>query len=240
MSTLELIYDLDCPNVAETRALLARTLGKLGLPAEWQEWERYAPESPAYSASYGSPTILVDGGDVAGMSPSDDANSCRLYANEDGQLQGVLSAEMLTARLTEDGAMPEADKGRRGLLAVVPFIGFASLPGLTCPACWPAYAGLLSSIGIGFFDYTPYLLPAMAVSLPVAVFSLGFRAKRRRGYLPLAIGVLAAAVVIVGRFIFLSSEAMYAGIALLATVSIWNSWPFKKAGCTSASCCSSE
>jgi hypothetical protein len=36
---------------------------------------------------------------------------------------------------------------KRNLLAV-PGMGVAFLPKLACPACWPAYAGLLSGQGV--------------------------------------------------------------------------------------------
>jgi hypothetical protein len=38
---------------------------------------------------------------------------------------------------------------KQNLLAV-PGIGLSLLPKIACPACWPAYAGLLSSLGLGF------------------------------------------------------------------------------------------
>ncbi len=36
---------------------------------------------------------------------------------------------------------------KHGLLAL-PGVGVSILPKLACPLCWPAYAGLLSSIGL--------------------------------------------------------------------------------------------
>ena len=47
---------------------------------------------------------------------------------------------------------------RLQLAALLPAIGAALLPKLTCPACWPAYAAVLSALGVSFVDYTPYLL----------------------------------------------------------------------------------
>jgi hypothetical protein len=57
---------------------------------------------------------------------------------------------------------------KRNLLAM-PGIGMALLPKLACPACWPAYAGLLSTLGVGFLGSTKYLLPLTATFLFVAV-----------------------------------------------------------------------
>jgi len=56
---VELIYDADCPNVAETRANMLQAFAAAGLNAKWTEWERSSPSSPAYVADFGSPTVLV-------------------------------------------------------------------------------------------------------------------------------------------------------------------------------------
>src|SRR2546427_12053208 len=54
----------------------------------------------------------------------------------------------------------------------VPGIVAALLPSLTCPLCWPAYAGVLSSLGVGFVGTTAYLLPLTATFLAIAVGAL--------------------------------------------------------------------
>ncbi len=107
-------------------------------------------------------------------------------------------------------------------------ISVALLPKIGCPACWPAYAGVLSSLGIPFINYTPYLMPLLSIFLAIALFSLGFRARRRRGYKPFILGILAAAIIMVGKFVFDFDQVMYGGVALLMSASIWNSWPLKK------------
>lgn len=119
-----------------------------------------------------------------------------------------------------------ASKLRR-TIAMLPAIGMALLPKLTCPACWAAYAGLLSSMGVGFINYTPYLFPLTALFLVIAVASLGYKAKRRRGYLPFVLGIISTVIIIVGKFIFESDVALYVGIAILMGASLWNSLPKK-------------
>lgn len=109
--------------------------------------------------------------------------------------------------------------------ALVPAIGVALLPKLTCPACWPAYAGLLSSLGIGFVDYTPYLVPFTLVFLAISLGTMVYRAKSRNGYGPLSLGLLAGTVLMIGKFVFDSDAAMYVGLAVLVVASLWNSWP---------------
>lgn len=74
---------------------------------------------------------------------------------------------------------------------------------------------------------TAYLLPLTVFSLVLALAALGFRASRRRGYGPFAVGILAAVLLLVGKFVLESDLAVYAGIASLIGASLWNSWPKK-------------
>lgn len=88
-------------------------------------------------------------------------------------------------------------------LAVVPGIGVSLLPKLMCPMCWPAYAGIVSSLGLGFLIPTKYLLPLTIVALALTTAALGYRASERRGYGPLSLGVIAAAMILAGKFYWL-------------------------------------
>jgi hypothetical protein len=99
MRTIELIYDQDCPNVDAARAVLRQALHRAGLAVEWKEWDRGDPESPEYTRQYGSPTILVDGRDVAGAGTESDANCCRVYSRPDGRLNGVPEADAVLQAL---------------------------------------------------------------------------------------------------------------------------------------------
>jgi hypothetical protein len=66
MRRIELIYDMDCPNVESARGVLRDALAAEGLESEWAEWDRESGDSHEYAREYGSPTILVDGRDVSG------------------------------------------------------------------------------------------------------------------------------------------------------------------------------
>jgi hypothetical protein len=68
-------------------------------------------------------------------------------------------------------------------------------------------------------------MPLTAMFLVAVLATLAWRAKTRRGYAPLALGALATAIVLIGKFLFDSDAATYAGIALLVGASLWNSWP---------------
>src|SRR6266404_7745868 len=76
---VEFIYDADCPNVAAARSLLIHAFTKTGASARWREWERSASDTPDYAKNYGSPTILVDGKDVTGLTQEARAANCRVY-----------------------------------------------------------------------------------------------------------------------------------------------------------------
>ena len=110
-------------------------------------------------------------------------------------------------------------------LLTMPGIGVALLPKLICPLCWPFYAGIVSSIGLGFLIGTTYLLPITSASLALTLAVLSFRAKQRRGYGPLWLGLTASAVVLLGKFYFESPRTAYAGVAVLVAAAVWNAWP---------------
>ncbi len=113
------------------------------------------------------------------------------------------------------------------IMALPSFIasGAAALPVLTCPACWPLYAGLLSALGLGFIDYTPFLLPVTAVLLVISLVPLAWKARQRRGYKPLLAGMAGAAAILGGKFGLDNQPLYYAGIAILLAASLWNIWP---------------
>jgi hypothetical protein len=84
-------------------------------------------------------------------------------------------------------------------------------------------------MGLAFLLQTAYLLPLTLATLLIAVAALGVRATRRRGYGPLAVGLVAAVLVVVGKFLLESSFLTHGGITLLIAGSVWNSWPKRSA-----------
>lgn len=113
---------------------------------------------------------------------------------------------------------------KQGLLAL-PGVGVSLLPKLACPACWPAYGGLLSSLGLGFLISAEYLLPVTAAFLVLVLAALVFRAGDRRGYGPFLIGGIAAFGVLAGKFLWRSNATVYSAVGLLVIASLWNAWP---------------
>ncbi len=118
----------------------------------------------------------------------------------------------------------------------VPGIGVAMLPKLLCPLCWPLYAGVVSSFGLGFLIGTTYLLPITSAFLVVTLAVLGFGAKKRRGYRPLLLGAVASAAVLIGKFYLDSNPLVYGGVGLLVVASLWNALPRRKETAVCPSC----
>jgi hypothetical protein len=220
---IELIYQQSCPNVAATRTALREALRRTGRTPVWTEWERDAPGAPAHARLNGSPTILVDGRDVLGAVPGDGGESCRLYG---GGREGVPPVIAIVAALESAG---RTRSGWSRALAVMPGTGLALLPVGACPACWPAYAGLLGSLGLGFLLKTSDLLPVTGGFLTAALLPLGYRARERHGLGPLGLGMAATGTALLGKFAFGSSAILYLGLALLIGASIWNTRPLAAA-----------
>jgi hypothetical protein len=173
---------------------------------------------------------LVDGKDVTGAPPGDSA-SCRIYVGS--EVRGVPPLDAIIAALRPS---PPSPSGNAASLAVIPGALLSILPVVSCPSCWPAYAGVLSSLGVPFLMDASWLLPLTAGALLLALVGLGFRARRRHGFGPLALGALAATGILLGKFAFGLNIAIYLGTALLVAASVWNSWPRKQAACDACAC----
>ena len=102
------------------------------------------------------------------------------------------------------------------------------------------YAGLLSSLGLGFLLDTAYLLPFTAAFLLLALGALAYRAKTRRGYGPFVLGIFAVSIALIGKFAFLSDPLSYVGLAVLVGASLWNAWPRKVATVLSCPRCAQQ
>lgn len=124
--------------------------------------------------------------------------------------------------------MTKAGSSWKHTLMTLPAVGVALLPKLACPACAPAYAAVLSSLGLGFLTSGPYLFPVILVGLSIALIGLAFRAKSRRGNRPFALGLVGAALVLVGKFGVEAAAVMYGGLSFLVIASVWNSWPLRR------------
>lgn len=135
------------------------------------------------------------------------------------------------------------ERGRSGwfrTLTVLPGAGMSLLPIGACPACLPAYTGLLSALGLGFLLDATYLFPVTGSLFAIALATLAHRARSRRGYGPLGLGITAASVALLGKFALSSDSLLYVGLALLVGASVWNAWPRKSASTGSCAECASQ
>lgn len=115
------------------------------------------------------------------------------------------------------------------IITTLPGIGAALLPNATCPACWPIYAGILSSLGLGFLMTGPYFFLVIGILLSISLSSLAYKAKSRRGYLPFVTGLSGAVIIIAGKYFDFSDYVFYSGALLLVVASIWNNIPRRTA-----------
>ena len=80
---IQLLYSPDCPNVASARNALDRALTSYPEAPPVTEIDVTDPVTPAHLRVWGSPTILVDGVDVAGEEPAAGGEPlapwCRVY-----------------------------------------------------------------------------------------------------------------------------------------------------------------
>lgn len=223
---VELIYDTDCPNVEEARKVLIQAFSYASLRPDWKEFDRKDADSPAHARSYGSPTILVDGKDVAGENGSHNADCCRLYSHNQ-QYSRVPDVSLVAQSLKQ--SQKQSFGWSRMVAALPSFV--AVLPILHCPACWPAYAGALSTLGLAFLWQAAYLLPITACLLMMAVASFGYKARSRHGYMPMVLGLIAAAAVLTGKFWLGNDSIVYGSLCTLFAASVWNAWPRKEVCC---------
>lgn len=226
-----LIRDSQCPNVEAARSNLRRAFETIGQTPRWREFDRDALETPGEWRAYGSPTILVDGRDVAQTEPISGGNSCRVYRSPEGRLVGIPSVELIATALKA-----ASSPGWMSSVSVLPAL-VALLPNVACPACWPAYTALLSSLGVGFLPTGRYLLPVTLLGLAIPLGVLALRARRGGGLMPLILGVVGATTLVTGRFALASMVLVFVGVGMLAGASLWATWA-KRRKATACPACS--
>ena len=226
---VELVYFAGCPNIHKARQRLLSACKAAAIAPQWQEWRADDPEGPRHVRNWGSPTILVNGRDVAGATKNTGDANCRLYAGPDGILDGApavaLIQEALRLSATQNKAGDirterERKKHWSTLLAFIPVVAAALLP--TCPACWPLYAGLLASMGIEFAEGSPYAASLILLFLTIALVTLAYQARSRQEYGPLWLGGLGTVLVLISKFAIVSGWILHGGVALLLAAFIWN------------------
>lgn len=217
---VQLLYSPGCPNVVAARENLRRALADCGLRVRVEEIDTTRPDTPKQLRGWGSPTLLVNGIDVAG-GPGPTGASCRLYPGAATHFQGAPSEETIRAALQQ----------ARGLrwswmrsMALLPGAVLSLLPSATCPACVAAYAGVLSTLGLGVLLTERALVPLIVVFLVIGFASVAWSTKSHRRYGPLVATLLGSLAVVLGRVAWNVPPLLYAGVALLVGASLWNLW----------------
>jgi hypothetical protein len=98
MPKVDFIYDEDCPQVEPARQQLRKALESCQLPLNWTEYKIGDTHMPDYGKGYGSPTILINGKDLVGLTPTSD-KTCRLYLNNGAENCGVPSTGQIISFL---------------------------------------------------------------------------------------------------------------------------------------------
>jgi len=89
---IQLLTFPGCPNAAPAREALREAMALEQVKTEIEEIDVTSEHAPEWATCWGSPTILVDGADVADGAPSLEP-SCRLYQG------GAPSIAQICARL---------------------------------------------------------------------------------------------------------------------------------------------
>ena len=167
---ITLVYDADCPNVDLARAALSDALKRIGLEPEWSEYEHTSGVAQRFSRR-GSPTILVDGEDVADE-PDAAAACCRVYQTADG-LCGVPPVETIVAAI-ERASIPQQIRGALVTKTTASgALGLAFVSALGWLCCLPIAAGAsgvaLAGIAAAVGPWWPVLAAGSLILLGVAV-----------------------------------------------------------------------
>lgn len=240
MRSVDFIYFGGCPHIEQTRAHLRQAFDAVGAEPRWLEWDASDPATPDEFRQHGSPTVLINGRDVAGVT-SATGGGCRVYDGGDG-LTGVPSVPLLIAALgglpspAASAATAPPKLGWRRLLAVAPSLAVAAVPVGTCPVCIAGTVGALSALGIGFLLETRFLLPITVLALTLALGSLAWRARARWGYSPLVLGIVGAITLSVGQFVVTSAQTTVIGAIVLMAAALWNALPRARNGASCADC----
>ncbi len=216
---VQLLYFSGCPHVAGAREHLRRALGSCGLKVRVEEIDTESPDTPEHLRGWGSPTILINGKDLAGIHGPQGA-SCRLYPGAGGH-QGEPSEEVIRA------ALHEARRLRWSWLrsmALLPGVIVSLLPSAACPACLAVYGAVLSALGLGVLVTERALVPLIAACLALGVLSVAWTTRSHGRYGPLVATLVGSLAVVLGRLIWTLPPVLYGGIALLVGASLWNLW----------------
>lgn len=101
---VELFFHGDCPHVELARERLRAAFVLAEMTPRWREWCLDDADLPAYAVSLASPSILVDGHDVAGGGRCNSGGACGVYWQRDGSFSGAPDAGVIADALVASAA----------------------------------------------------------------------------------------------------------------------------------------
>lgn len=107
-------------------------------------------------------------------------------------------------------------------LVAIPAAVLPLLPSFSCPVCVAAYAGLLSSLGLGFLLTDRVQRPLVVFFLTIMLGSVVLATRQHRRLGPLYMVVPGALAVVAARIVWNVPWLVYAGVALLIVGTVWN------------------
>ena len=120
--------------------------------------------------------------------------------------------------------MRSQKRGLVGATLTLPAAVLPLLPSFTCPVCLAAYAGVLSTLGLGFVLTEGVLAPLIVAFLFVGIASVAWTTRSHRRAGPLSMIVAGSGAVVAGRLVWSTPAVLYVGIALVVAASLWNLW----------------
>ena len=89
---IELIYFDGCPNIEAAGENIREACRQAEIDNSFKEWNQNDKNAPSYVQGYGSPTVLVNGKDIAGgKNDCCKTGACRIYAD----MTGVPSVDLI-------------------------------------------------------------------------------------------------------------------------------------------------
>ncbi len=98
----------------------------------------------------------------------------------------------------------------------------SSILAIACPLCIPAFGALLASLGLGFALKVEVLKGLLIFFLAAALLSLGWSFKVYRNWKIFFLGLVGAALIYGGRYVWFNVVFMWSGAAMLIGASLWN------------------
>lgn len=211
---VQLVYDPACPHIPAARRALLQAFAIASLPARWTEWRTDAAETPERLRRVGSPTILVHGRDVYSATGAA-GPSCRLYggAGSAAPMPEEIARKLKSRPWRSLGGLASGISGAAALL----------LPAGLCPACWPAYAAVLASMGAAFLLETAYQAPIAAGLFALAIGLHSYQALRNGRYAALLLGFAGASAAWTGKFVLSAPAIQYVGLFAYLVSVLWTS-----------------